>query len=93
MFVKVSDLCKNAFNNTKSYLVSSRDHFVTGAFCVGSSILLTSLAGYSGCHVSNEWYTLGAAGAIGSFAGARYVRNNKTVNAPTVEQNTTENSE
>lgn len=91
MFNKVSDLCKNTFNNTRNYLVASKDHFVTGAFCVGSSLLLTSLASYSGCNVSNEWYTLGAAGAVGSFAGARYVRNTQSVQEQAKEVESTEN--
>ena len=45
---------------------------VLGASATVAAVALPAFAGYLGCNVSNEWYTVGASGALGSLAAARY---------------------
>ena len=72
MLNNLRDYAKNAYNTSVNTLYSKKNHFITGAFCVGTSIVATTLASYVGCQSANEWYTLGTAGAIGSIVGAKY---------------------
>ena len=74
MLNKLCDYAKNAYSNSLNTLYSKKNHFITGAFCVGSTLVVTSLASYVGCESANEWYTVGTAGAVGSFVGAKYTQ-------------------
>jgi hypothetical protein len=63
---------QNVRDNLSKTLSQLRQPAVVGFSATVAAVALPLTAGYLGCNVSNEWYTVGASGALGSLAAARY---------------------
>lgn len=65
-----------SFHDVKEHLSNKlsqlRQPAVLGVSATVAAVALPLAASYLGCNVSNEWYTVGASGALGSLAAARY---------------------
>lgn len=65
-----------SFKDVKEHLSTKlsklKQPAVLGASATVAAVALPAFASYLGCNVSNEWYTVGASGALGSLAAARY---------------------
>lgn len=65
-----------SFQDVKEHLSTKLSNLkqpvVLGASATVAAVALPAFASYLGCNVSNEWYTVGASGALGSLAAARY---------------------
>jgi phosphate/sulfate permease len=63
---------QNVRDNLSNTLSQLRQPAVVGFSATVAAVALPLSASYLGCNVSNEWYTVGASGALGSLAAARY---------------------
>jgi hypothetical protein len=64
----LKDLKEDLFNQVNKL----KQPAVLGVSATIAAVALPAVASYFGCNVSNEWYTVGASGALGSLAAARY---------------------